>query len=589
MRAIVMLGLLSSAFLTLGAQNSSQFQGRWLGQINIPGQRLGLSVDLLTYEDDTWRGTITIPAQGVREFAIAEIIRRHDRISFVIPISGRPSFRGRLSKDFAVLSGTFSQANRIFPFELRKVHAVAVSELGPNVRVGSVRGVPGEGFEGVWNAVLRTPTRELRISFKLQWTLDEVLAGNYSSFDEGVAGWPLDHISVAGSSIELKIKRIQATLKGVMSADGSIIEGKWKQPGGELDIKLGRQAPVRRHQNPSRPFPYQIRDVRFRGGDRRVAIAGTLTLPRATSRMPAVVLLSGSGAQDRDQTILGHRPFWIIADYLSRRGFVVLRTDDRGVGKSTGRLQDSSTDALKRDAIASVEYLRRLDVVDGERVGLVGHSLGGVVAAMAAAEQNSVSYIALLGMPGMRGGEVVAQQIRSLRTVQGVGDELLDIQVNLQLELTRLLAEDREGHLGQTQLRSLLLERALTSSSHLPASSKELIASSIEAIRLDTMTRSLLTTDPLAFLRQVRCPVLVLTGGLDVQAPPDVHHPRIQSALAATGNTRVTITNLPGLNHLFQTADTGQPSEYEGIEETFAPAALQVLEQWLTESSEVSP
>jgi pimeloyl-ACP methyl ester carboxylesterase len=314
-----------------------------------------------------------------------------------------------------------------------------------------------------------------------------------------------------------------------------------------------------------------------------VKLAGTLTLPRGPGPHPAALRISGSGAQDRDETLFSHRPFLVLADHLTRRGVAVLRVDDRGVGGSTGSAGEATSADFADDVLAGVEYLKGRKEVDPRRIGLIGHSEGGLIAPAVAGRSADVAFIVLLAGPGLPGDEILYLQGSALLRLLGAGKEQIARQRDLQQRLFAVAKEEKDPAAAEKKMQEVLedflaklppLERALA------GGLKKQTEQQLRALR-SPWFRYFLGYDPRPALRKVRCPVLALIGEKDFQVPPKENLPEIEKAVRAGGNPDVTVKELPALNHLFQTCTTGALAEYATIEETFAPSALELLGDWI--------
>lgn len=306
------------------------------------------------------------------------------------------------------------------------------------------------------------------------------------------------------------------------------------------------------------PPPYTEEEVTFASGD--VRLAGTLALPAGTGRHPAIALLTGSGAQDRDEEIYGFRPFRILADHLARNGFAVLRFDDRGVGGSTGGSAADTTDTLAGDALAAAGFLRAQARVDPGAVGLLGHSEGGLAAMIAATRSPNIAFLVLLATPGIRGDRMLSLQIEGLLKLSGSPPE----------QTARLLAlQERVYHAARTGEGWEELAKEIPEAQLAPARSP--------------WFRQLIDLDPAPVLRQVRVPVLALFGELDVQVPAGPNRDAMVKALEEGGNRDVTTRTLPAANHLFQKAASGAPGEYPFLAKELVPGLLEEISNWLRE------
>lgn len=336
-----------------------------------------------------------------------------------------------------------------------------------------------------------------------------------------------------------------------------------------------------RPQTPIPPFPYRQIEVEFKNEKDGNTIAGTLTVPDGVGPFPAVALITGSGPQDRDETVARHKPFWVIADHLSRNGIAVLRTDDRGVGKSTGTLPDSTTEDLAGDALAGVKALQANDLIDRTHIGLMGHSEGGAIAAISASRSQDVGFIILLAGCGVPGRELLPAQMRGLLKAGGTKQESIDSQVAIQASIMAAVERDATAEELTGIMTKLVREQSgLAGMLMTDAAAARAVAPQVAQLK-SRWYRQFIQLDPRDYLRKVQCPVLALNGEKDLQVPPDQNLPEIEKALREAGNRDVTIQRIPDLNHLFQTAKTGLPQEYMQNRESFSPAALDIITPWI--------
>jgi pimeloyl-ACP methyl ester carboxylesterase len=316
-----------------------------------------------------------------------------------------------------------------------------------------------------------------------------------------------------------------------------------------------------------------------------IELAGTLTLPEGDGPFPVALLISGSGPQDRNEEIMGHKPFLVLADYLTRRGVAVLRFDDRGVGESGGDFASATTLDFTRDVLAGVEYLKTRPEIDPNRIGLIGHSEGGLIAPLAASQSSDVAFIVLMAAPGTTGEEITMQQVELLLKASNVPDSVIAQQLEMQAAIFDIVRDVQDVEQTVEELKSILLAPYATLSEEEKAALGDVETQVMLEISqlLSPWYQFFMTYDPQPTLRQVTCPVLAINGSKDVQVPADPNLKLIEQALKEAGNENVTIVELPDLNHLFQTAQTGLPDEYYSIEETMSPVALEVMGDWLVE------
>jgi len=327
----------------------------------------------------------------------------------------------------------------------------------------------------------------------------------------------------------------------------------------------------RRPQVPVKPYPYREEQVVYISSAAAVELAATFTIPTGKGPFPAVVLITGSGPQDRDESLAGHRPFLILSDYLTRRGIAVLRADDRGVGKSTGNFQTATTADFAADAEAGVAYLKTRSEADPHRIGLIGHSEGGIIAPMLAARNPNIAFIVMMAGPGVPGDEIIENQTLLMAEANGARLKVAEKQVAQQREIDAIIKSADDEAVIEKNLRQRAAEGDLD-----PA-----IEGRIKVMNTPWFRYSL-KYDPAAALRKLRCPVLAINGEKDLQVSPRQNLPVIRRALEESGNKDFEVEELPGLNHLFQTAATGAPKEYEEIEETISPLALGKIASWIS-------
>jgi pimeloyl-ACP methyl ester carboxylesterase len=443
-----------------------------------------------------------------------------------------------------------------------------------------------------WKGVCDTPGTPLEFVVVFRAGDDGQLRATIDIPAQGAKALPLSAIELSATRIHFSIAGAGAEFELTRAEQGDHAKGELRQHGATIPVRMERTTedgaaavgPVR-PQNPKPPFPYTAREVTYENTEDRVKLAGTLTIPPGPGPHPAVVLITGSGAQDRDETIFGHKPFLVWADHLSRHGIAVLRSDDRGVGGSTGDIANATTEAFARDALAAVAFLKQQPEIDARRIGLIGHSEGGIVAPLAAAQATDIVAIVLLAGSGVPGDELLGLQMRALLRAAGRTSEQIDQQVEAQQAMLRVVRDggsDEELQAGLRELVRVQLTQASGSNAPSEDALSATVAQALPGVRSLWM-RSFVRCDPRAALRKVKCPVLALGGALDLQVPPQENLPQIEAALRAGGNEHATARELPGLNHLLQEAKTGSVGEYAAITQTIAPAALDTVTDWLRE------
>ena len=359
--------------------------------------------------------------------------------------------------------------------------------------------------------------------------------------------------------------------EGDLAPDGQSLNGVMK--GGPSDIPIhferGVFAAANRPQTPQPPFPYRAEEVGFDNPRQAgVHLAGTLTTPPGKGPFPAVFLITGSGAQDRDETIFEHKPFLTLGDALTRRGIAVLRIDDRGIGGSSAGPPNATTADFVTDAQTAVAWLKTRGDIDPKRIGLLGHSEGGIIAPIVASHDPSIAFAVLWASPGIRGRETVVEQVRAIALASGVPAEQAQRSAAMQATILDAVIAASDFAAARTAIT------AITTSNGAPP----IIDATVSQL-MSPWYRYFLSLDPAAAMRKVKVPVLALLGGKDTQIPAELNEPTLRSALA--GNRQASVETLPGLNHLFQTATTGSPQEYASIEETISPLALNRMVDWI--------
>lgn len=443
-----------------------------------------------------------------------------------------------------------------------------------------------KNIEGIWQGTLKVQGIELRIIFKIKKDKDESLSATMDSPDQGAENIPMDTVKLEGSNLFMELKKAGGVYEGSISEDGKKIEGTWKQGGLDFPLVLehtDKVAELKRPQEPKKPFPYKEEEVAYKNEKHEIKLAGTLTLPQGEGPFPAVLLISGSGAQDRNEELLGHKPFLLLSDYLTRRNISVLRVDDRGVGGSTGNLSESTSINLAEDVLSGVRFLKTRKEIDPERIGLIGHSEGGIIAPIVASKSEDIAFIILMAGTGLTGEEILYLQGELIARANGATEEEIQ-EARLRQELIfNVLKKEKDNDSAEKALRKLYEEdiAGMDEEEKKDAEvSDEVFKASLKKI-LNPWFRFFLTFDPKTALNKVKCPVLAIIGEKDLQVPPEQNLKEIEKALKQGGNGDYTVKELPGLNHLFQTADTGAPGEYGKIEETISPSALKLIGDWL--------
>jgi pimeloyl-ACP methyl ester carboxylesterase len=440
-----------------------------------------------------------------------------------------------------------------------------------------------QDITGQWNGLLKVQGMNLRVVFHVTKT-DSGYVSTMDSPDQGAKDIPVTTTTFENPKIRFEIKN--AGIEYIGELEGEKIEGIFKQGGQEFPLNLLRDTIekqiVTRPQEPTKPYPYYSEDVTFENSKADISLAGTLTLPEKKGKYPVVVLITGSGPQNRNEELLGHKPFLIISDYLTRNGIGVLRFDDRGVGESSGDFNAATSADFATDVESAIDYLKTRKDIDKKNIGLVGHSEGGIIAPMVAAQREDVSFIVLLAGTGIPGDQLLLLQQELIWRANGMAEEKIEKSVKDNKEhFERVVISNNREELV-TDLTNYLSETMEKDSSQIPEGmTKEAFVETLVEQVSNPWMYYFLRYDPAPALEKVSCPVLAINGEKDLQVPPKENLEAIENALKKGGNDQVTTKELAELNHLFQESDTGSPDEYAAIEQTFSPVALEVVLKWI--------
>ncbi|MFK8102753.1 MAG: alpha/beta hydrolase family protein [Saprospiraceae bacterium] len=445
-------------------------------------------------------------------------------------------------------------------------------------------------FIGAWSGSLATPGAALDLGFDIKYE-SEKWSATIDVPAQGVKGFNASEVVVTGQEITIQFSAFQASYTGSLDAAGEKLTGKWAQGGMSLDLVMERSSGdkvLNRPQVPKAPFPYTSEEVSYINEADKLSLAGTLTLPKTAGPHAVVILISGSGPQNRDEELMGHKPFLVLSDYLTRQGIAVLRYDDRGVGKSTGNFTGATSLDFSRDVMAGIAYLKTRKEIDATKIGLVGHSEGGLIAPMVASKSKDVSFIVLLAGPGIKCDELLIQQQGLIGRSMGKPEAAIKKDSIQNEKVYEIVKKD----LSAMERRSALIAFLKPEFDTLSAAEQEAKGGSVEA-SVDQLLgqvggpwfRYFLNFDPAVYLTKVSCPTLAVNGGKDLQVPAKVNLEGIKTSLEKAPCKVFEIKEFPEMNHLFQTAKTGAVAEYYQIEETFAPAAMTFVGNWILEQT----
>jgi uncharacterized protein len=542
--------------------NGQDVAGDWQGTLNTGTVQLRLILHITKDNKGDLTATLDSIDQGTRGIAVSSISLKNSRLKFdVAAIQG--SYQGKLNADASRISGSWHQGE-FFDLDFKRA----------NPAQGQAKPAPASDIDGVWMGAVDTGGARFRVVFHITNTAGGLTA-TMDSPDQGVAGIPATAVTRNGSSLRIEMKQIAGILESKISADLATIDGTLQQRASNWPLVLKRVKDVaelepQRPQNPVKPYPYGEEEVSYQNRAQSVTLAATLTIPPGKGPFPAVLLISGSGAHDRDETIFGHKPFLVLSDYLTRKGVVVLRADDRGVGKSTGNRAEATTADFATDAEAGVAYLKTRSEVDVHKIGLIGHSEGALIAPLVAARNPDVAFIVMMAGAGVPGDQVIVEQTILLAEASGASHEVAEQNATAESEILGLVKHEKDNAVLEKELREKLVGKV-------PEGQARAQITGLTS----PWFRYFITYDPATALRKVKCPVLAINGEKDRQVSPTQNLPAIRKALEEAGNQHFEVDELPGLNHLFQTAKTGAVSEYAEIEETISPIALEKIGSWM--------
>ena len=441
-------------------------------------------------------------------------------------------------------------------------------------------------FSGKWIGKLDVRGLQLRIVFNINKNDSGNFIATMDSPDQGVKGIKVDSVIINDNKIRLDVNIIHGFYEGNYETDSSTIIGTWNQNNYNFPLNLKPLTDVdvvKRPQTPKPPFPYNSEEVSYENKSASITLGGTITYPKEGSPFPAVLLITGSGQQDRDETLMQHKPFLVLADYLTRHGIEVLRVDDRGKGSSTGNFAVSTSADFAADVLAGVEYLKSRKEVDKNKIGLIGHSEGGLIAPMVAAETKDVAFIVLMAGPGLTGKQILLKQSALIKRANGAAENEIKKDAEISEKAYDIAINEKDTAKAREEMKTFLdkeYEKS-TAEEKKQLGDKDALFNSQIRVLLSPWFKFFLAYDPVPTLEKVKCPVLAINGSKDLQVPPKEDLKAIKEALEKGGNKNFEVKELEGLNHLFQTAKSGSPMEYGAIEETLSPLALETITNWI--------
>ena len=561
--AMVSLPLLSYA-VSLTAQQRP-LQGTFTGTLEAGEAELHVVLHLSRNTQGVLNATLDSLDQAVFGIEASSVALDSGILKFEVRRLGI-YFEGKVSGDQKTIDGEWRQGSASLPL---------VFQIEPASHKPEDAKFP---VEGLWQGALEANGLRLRLQLHVAHDPKGELIAALDSLDQFVSGLPAAKVSQKDNAFHFEIPSLESTYNGTLDVTKSSITGEWAQSEikQKLEFKRSDQPlELRRPQTPVKPYPYVEEQVTFSNTPAGVSLSGTLTLPNGSGPFAAAVLIAGSGPEDRDGTIANHKPFLVLSDYLTRKGIAVLRYDKRGIGQSTGSAEMATTMDLAGDTKCAIAYLKTRKDIDPARIGLIGHSEGAMIAPTIAASSPDLPWVVLLAAPATKGEDTLLNQSDLIARAGGLSDAQVLSSLNFDKQAYDLVLTEQDSNVVGQKLKALVKESGLDAA--LPPAALD--------SQLHMMTspwfRYFLAYDPLPELKKTKCPVLAIYGAKDLQVPPKINLPMVQKAFADGENSQAEVKQLPDLNHLFQHAYTGSPTEYAAIDETFSPDALQMIGEWV--------
>lgn len=443
--------------------------------------------------------------------------------------------------------------------------------------------VTAQEITGDWNGVLSIQGMKLRLVFHITKT-DAGFSATMDSPDQGAKGIPMTSAKFENNILTLEHTAAKIVFSGTLDKMG-FVTGNFVQGAMTFPLMLTRKEVVvekpKRPQDPKKPYPYNSEDITFINNKDSITLAGTFTYPTGKAKFPVVILISGSGAQNRDEELMGHKPFLVLSDYLTRNGIAVLRYDDRGSFASTGNFAASTSADFARDVEAAIQYLKTRKEINAKKIGLIGHSEGGLIAPMVASRSKDVAYIVMMAGPGISGAEILLRQQELIGRANGIKEEDIAETKATNSSIYKFIDEIENTDSLRNALTSFV-KTEMQKKTKLPSekAAQEMAENQIAQIMSPWMLY-FMRYNPAPTLEKVKCPVLAINGSKDLQVPAEINLQTIEKSLKKAGNKKYVVKELTGLNHLFQECKTGSPNEYAEIEQTISPLALETMLKWI--------
>jgi pimeloyl-ACP methyl ester carboxylesterase len=560
---LLLLALLTSTSVAAKQSDETQMSGKWQGVLSIQGQTIPIIFHISTDDSGNQIASMDSPAQNAKGIPVASVTFEDNQLSIDIAVA-QAKFHGTYNPEKNIVNGTWSQGANHFSLDLvRETHPLA----------------------GAWIGELDGTTAQL------YFEISALKNGEFSaslSPNKGKSKVAATSVIVTENSIEIEIQQEGVSYFAALNSAKNLLEGQFKKGNQSFLLhlqKIETLGSVNRPQAPSLPLPYITQEISFDNSEANITLSGTLSLPSLDKKHPAVVLITGSGPQDRDQSFMGHKTFLVLADYLTRNGIAVLRFDDRGVAQSTGSFDTATSMDFASDVHFAVEFLHTHPNISKQHIGLIGHSEGGLIAPIVASKNAKVSFVALLAGPGLSGNEVAIAQIKTFLRINGLSDATSVAGSELTRSLNNVVLLNKNDGSLKSELHQAYDTAWKAMSEIVRHDLKAIGGGKLTEARVQQLStdwnRYFLAHEPSEYLSSLSIPVLAIHGDKDTQMDAKTNLKAIEKALAGQGHELNLIESIKGVNHLFQTANSGRMAEYAEIDETIATLVLEMLSNWI--------
>lgn len=434
-------------------------------------------------------------------------------------------------------------------------------------------------INGVWTGALKIQDVQLRINIHVDGNSENGYSAKFDSPDQGAFGIPFSEASFENNKLACSDKAMGIAYEAELQHDE--LKGVWIQGGMSLPLNLERGTEPtlpNRPQEPTGDLPYKSKDVEVINAKAGVTLSATLTIPAGDGPFPAVILVSGSGPQDRNSEVFGHKPFLVLSDYLTRNGIAVLRYDDRGVGKSTGDFSAATSADFALDAESAFEFIINQPSINSKLVGIIGHSEGGMIAPMVAANNKEISFVVMIAGPAIPIDELLVAQTKAITQSTGASEAEIASAVDFNQKFYRFVKEQSSIESTLNHLDNFLLENRFMNSEGEAESIDEMKSNIVPM--LTPWFHYFISYDPKENLSKIKSPVLAIYGSLDLQVPSQININSLEPVFQKS-KIKHSIIELKNHNHMMQIATTGGVNEYMQIEQTFSPEALLTISSWI--------